>query len=80
METLVRKEQPVVFTEIGVHGDVEIRLDWDKGGNIPLIRLGDEARTTLTFADVDSLERLAAVAAAGARQFQERLSDRAGVA
>jgi limonene-1,2-epoxide hydrolase len=31
----------------------------------------------VTFADVDSLERLAAVAADGARQFRERIEARA---
>jgi hypothetical protein len=77
---LVRKEQPVVFTEVGLHTDVEITLDWDKGGDLPLIYLGDEARMTLTFADVDTLERLAAVAAEGARQFQERMASAPGAA
>lgn len=80
MGALVRKEQPVVFTEVGLHADVEITLDWDNSGAIPLIHIGSEARTTLTFAEVDSLERLAAVAAEGARQFQERLADEAGAA
>ena len=80
MGALARKEQPPVFTEVALHTDVEIALGWDGSGAMPLINLGDDGRMMLTFADVDSLERLAAVAAEGARQFQGRLADEAGAA
>lgn len=72
MGARVTTEPPVVFTEIGVHAEVEITLDWDGSGDMPLIHIGHEARTTMTFADVESLEQLAAVAAEGARQLQVR--------
>ena len=65
------KEQPVVFTEVGLHGDVEITLDWS--GETPLIYIGHDSHTMLCFADAESLDRLAAVAADGARQLRERI-------
>lgn len=80
MGALVRTEQPLVFTEIGLHTDMEIILDWDGSGMMPTIRIGDDGRVMLTFADTDSLERLSAVAAEGARQFQARVAAEAGAA
>jgi hypothetical protein len=71
---LIRKEQPLVFTEIGVHTDMEITLEWDGSGAVPMICFGDDGRTRMIFADADSLDRLSAVAAQGARQFRELLA------
>lgn len=80
MGALVRNEQPLVFTEIGLHADMEITLGWDGSGEMPIIRIGDDGRTRLTFADADSLERLSAVAASGARQHRQRNVAEAGAA
>ena len=67
------KEQPVVFTEVGLHVDVDITLDWCKSGDTPLIYIGHDSHTMLCFADAESLDLLAAVAADGARQLRERI-------
>jgi hypothetical protein len=77
VESRTSIEPPLVFTEIGVHADVEITLAMDRsGGEMALIDIGHEGHTRMTFADVDSLERLAAVAVEGARQLQERIDAR----
>ena len=76
MGARVRKEPPAVFANVGVHADVEIKLvmypDGGEGATIAFGYTGPEL--TVEFCDVDSLERLAAVAADGARQLQERIA------
>jgi hypothetical protein len=75
MEARVRKEPPVVYVVVGVHADVEITLvmypDGGEGATIAFGHTGPEL--AVEFCDVDSLERLSAVAADGARQLQERI-------
>lgn len=65
-----------MFANVGVHADVEIRLamypDGGEGATIAFGHTGPEL--TIEFCDVDSLERLAAVAADGARQLQDRIA------
>ena len=74
MGTLVRKAQPVVFTEVAVHADVEITVALDyQGADMAFIHIGHEAYTMLCCADAESLDLLAAVAADGARQLRERI-------
>jgi len=72
----VRKDPALVYASVGVHEDVEISLvmerDGGEGASIHFGRSGPDV--IMEFADVDSLERLAAVAADGARQLRERLS------
>lgn len=80
MGALVRNEEPLVFTEIGVHVDMEITLGWDGSGEMPIIRIGTEGRTRLTFADADSLDRLSTVAAEGAQQHRQRNAAEKGAA
>jgi hypothetical protein len=66
VEALVRNEQPLAFTEFGVHDDVEVRYGWDGSSSCLQITFGTDGHTT--------------VAAAGARQVQEHLAAEAGAA
>jgi limonene-1,2-epoxide hydrolase len=65
----------MVFANVGVHADVEITLTMDRdGGEGATIAFGHTGPDlSIDFIDVDSLQRLAAVAADGARQLQERI-------
>jgi hypothetical protein len=71
----VRKDKALVYANIGVHTDVEITLAMDRdGGEGAAIHFGHSGPDVIMeFADVDSLERLAAVAADGARQLRDRI-------
>ena len=53
-------ERAHVCPSVGMHADVEIHIG------------GDGPDLTMDFADVDSLDRLASVAADGARQLRDR--------
>jgi hypothetical protein len=74
----IRKAPADVFVDVGVHADVEITLTMERdggaGASIAFGHTGPDL--TLEFCDVDALERLAAVAADGARQLRERLPGR----
>lgn len=76
MGARVRKDPASVYANVGVHDEVAITLalqDGDaEGAQIHFGCTGPEL--ILDFADVESLERLAAVAADGARQLRERLT------
>lgn len=65
----------MVYANVGVHADVEITLTMDRhGGEGATIAFGHTGPDlNIDFCDVDSLQRLAAVAADGARQLQERI-------
>ncbi len=78
MGARVRNDPALVYTNVGVHDDVEITLvmERDEGAAIHLGRRGPDV--IMEFADVDSLERFAAVAAEGARLLRERISQEAG--
>lgn len=66
----VRKDKPAVYANVGVHDDVEITLAVDGYG--ASIHFGhDGPELSVDFADVESLERLAVVAADGVRQIRE---------
>lgn len=67
-----RNERATVFANVGVHADVEITLAlYDDGGDGAAIRFGiDGPDLSIDFADVDSLERLAMVAADGVRRLR----------
>ncbi len=67
-------ERAHVYASVGMHADVEITLAMDRHGGVGAeIHIGgDGPDLTMDFADVDSLDRLAAVAADGARQLRER--------
>ena len=76
MGTRVRREPATVFANVGVHSDVEIKLTMERdGGEGATIGFGHTGpELTIEFCDVDSLRRLAAVAADGARQLRERIA------
>lgn len=79
MGAQVRKEPPAVYANVGVHTDVEIKLVMYPDGENAAIAFGHTGpELTIEFCDVDSLERLAAVAADGARQLQERIDGSLG--
>lgn len=65
-----------VYANVGVHADVEIKLALHAGdGNEAAIHFGaDGPDLCIDFADVESLERLAAVAAEGVRRLREPAS------
>ena len=66
MTTRLRNEPVLVFTQVGVHADVEIELHLATAdGESAWILFGRNEGLTVDFNDVDSLERLAAVAAEG---------------
>ena len=75
MGARIRRAPADVFVDVGVHADVEITLTMERDGearaSIAFGRTGPDL--TLEFCDVDSLARLAAVAADGARQLGERI-------
>ena len=71
----VRKDRASVYANVGVHANVEILLDVQSDGDGAEIMFGDTGPDLiLGFADLDSMERLAAVAAEGVRQMRERLA------
>jgi len=76
VETRVRKEPAMVYVTVGLHADVEITLAMDSdGGETAAIHFGYTGPDVIVdFADVDSLERLALVAADGARQLRDRIA------
>jgi hypothetical protein len=67
-------EHATVYANVGVHAGVEITLVVESHGGIgAAIYFGhDGPDLVMDFADVDSLERLSAVAADGARRLRER--------
>ena len=66
--------EPVIFTNVGMRSDVEIGLTmYRDDAEGATLSFGCNGEVTVEFCDVDSLERLAAVAADGARQLQERI-------
>ncbi|MPZ79470.1 MAG: hypothetical protein GEV28_03350 [Actinophytocola sp.] len=84
MEIRARKDPALVYANVGVHGGVEITLAMDPdGGDGAAIHFGQVGPDlVLDIADVGSLDRLAVVAAEGARRLRERIgrSERAAVA
>lgn len=65
------RERASVYANVGVHAGVEITLAVERHG--ATIHIGhDGPDLIMDFADVDSLERLATVAADGARQLRAR--------
>jgi hypothetical protein len=69
----VRKDRVSVYANVGVHTSVEITLDVESDGDGALIEFGDTGPDLiLDVADLDSMERLAAVAAEGARLMRDR--------
>ncbi|MBV9139514.1 MAG: hypothetical protein JO115_01070 [Pseudonocardiales bacterium] len=76
MGSRVRTDQALVYANVGMHADVEITLAMNaEGGEGAAIYFGhDGPDVIMDFADVDSLERLAAVATEGARQMRERIA------
>lgn len=75
MDPSSRKDRARVYTSVAVHADVEITLAMDRdGGDGATIHFGhDGPDVVMEFADVDSLERLSAVAADGARRLRARV-------
>ena len=67
-----RNNHATVYANVGVHVDVEITLTVDRCCGAAIHFGHDGPDLVMDFADVDSLERLAAVAADGARQLRER--------
>lgn len=80
MRTDDTEEQPYVYSNVGVHAGVEITLSLNRHGETSAeIHIGgDGPALTIDFADVDSLEHLAAVAADGARQLRDRAAANSG--
>jgi len=76
VETRIRKEPAMVYANVGVHADVEITLAMERdGGETAAIHFGHTGpEVIMDFADVDSLERLALVAADGARRLRDRIA------
>jgi hypothetical protein len=76
MGARVREGKALVYVDVGVQADVEITLVMDRdGGEGAAIQFGlDGPDVIMEFVDVDSLERLAAVAAEGARQLRDRIT------
>ena len=69
-----RNEPALVFTQVGVHAEVEIEVHLATAdGESAWLQFGRNEGLTVDFTDVDSLERLAAVAAQGARLLQARI-------
>jgi hypothetical protein len=75
--TRPRTDKATVYTNVGVHGGVEIMVEpYDDGGDGAAVHFGfDGPELCIDFADVDSLERLATAAADGVRQLRERLAE-----
>ena len=78
-----RNDKATVYANVGVHADVAIRLAlYGDGEDGAAIHFGNDGPDLcIDFADVDSLERLAVVAADGVRQLRQRVTttDRAVV-
>jgi hypothetical protein len=76
VQTHVRTDPALVYATIGVHTDVEITLSMERDGGLgAAIHFGRTGPDVIMdFADVDSLERLAVVAADGARQLRDRIA------
>jgi hypothetical protein len=74
MRTSSTSERAHVHASVGVHAGVEISLVVERHGGISAaIYIGqDGPDLAMDFDDIDSLERLAAVAADGARQLRAR--------
>lgn len=72
MGTVVREDKALVYANVGVHAEVEITLAMDREGDAAIHFGHSGPDVIMEFADVDSLERLAAVAADGARRLRER--------
>jgi hypothetical protein len=69
-----RTSHATVYANVGVHADVEITVAVDRHCGAA-IHFGHEGPDLIMdFADVDSLERLATVAADGARQLRARIA------
>ena len=72
---MFRNEEPVVFSEVALHSDVYIWVEFEKPGvESASVCFGRDGRFRVTCANVDDLERLATVAADGARQLRERIA------
>lgn len=63
-----------VCANVGVHADVEITLTVDRHCGAAIHFGHDGPDLIMDFADVDSLERLAMVAADGARELRTRIA------
>jgi hypothetical protein len=74
MDARVRKSNPSVFANVGVHAGVDITLVMDPDdAEGAAIRFGhDGPDLTLDFADVESMELLSSVAAEGVRLLRGR--------
>ncbi|HEU5473387.1 MAG TPA: hypothetical protein VFV67_22315 [Actinophytocola sp.] len=72
-----RNDSPSVYANVGVHAGVEITLEVDRdGGEASTIRFGpDGPDVIMDFADLDSLERLAVLAAEGVRRIRAGADD-----
>lgn len=74
-----RRAPATVVANVGVHDDVEIMLTMARdNGESAAITFGHQDDMTVEFSDVDSLERLAAIALDGARQLRERIAANLG--
>jgi hypothetical protein len=75
MAASIRRDPASVYANVGVHTGVEITLALDaQDGEAAAIKFGHTGPELIVdFADVDSLERLSAVAADGARRLRERI-------
>jgi len=76
--TVVRKDKALVYANVGVHAEVEITLAMDRDGDAAIYFGHSGPDVIMEFADVESLERLAVVAADGARRLRERISAESG--
>lgn len=74
MEVGGRNMGAQVYANVGVHADVEITLAVDRSCGAAIHFGHDGPDLIMDFADVDSLERLATVAADGARQLRARIA------
>ena len=74
MGARVRTEPPQMCAHVAAHADMEITLAVERaGGEGASIHFGcDGPELSIDFADADSLERLSAVAADGARQVRDQ--------
>lgn len=75
MTARARKDRATVYANVGVHAGVEISVDVESDGEGALIEFGDTGPDLiLDVADLDSMERLASLAAEGARVMRERIA------
>ena len=77
MAARVRNEKASVFANVGVHADVEItlKLYGDECDGAAIHFGTDGPDLCIDFADVDSLERLAVVAADGVRRLRGQMTE-----